>query len=152
MGNLFGVGREAPTFSLTSQDGDVITLKQYRGDWLPVLVFCSAKSVDVVKQLTALSAAAGQLWGLRGQLLGICGASGVELHELVDEAGGVGFPMMADEDGAVARRYGAWNKRTNDVQPLACIVDRSGKLVWQGEGAEALKPAALTAVFEAVVR
>jgi peroxiredoxin len=59
---------------------------------------------------------------------------------------------MADEDGAVARRYGAWNKRTNDVQPLACIVDRSGKLVWQSEGAEALKPAALTAAFDAVVR
>jgi len=45
---------------------------------MPVLVLL-AKSVDRVKQLTALSAAAGQR-GACAASPGICGASGVELH------------------------------------------------------------------------
>ena len=39
MGYDFGVGREAPTFTLSAVDGSEIRLNQYRGDWFPVLVF-----------------------------------------------------------------------------------------------------------------
>ena len=38
MGYDFGVGREAPTFTLSAVDGSEIRLNQYRGDWFPVLV------------------------------------------------------------------------------------------------------------------
>ena len=34
MGYNFGVGREAPTFTISAVDGSEINLKQYRGDWL----------------------------------------------------------------------------------------------------------------------
>ena len=39
VGYDFGVGREAPTFTLSAVDGSEIKLNQYRGDWFPVLVF-----------------------------------------------------------------------------------------------------------------
>ncbi len=67
MGYNFGVGREAPQFDLTSHDGSRISLKQYRGDWFPVIVFLGADQAAV----SALSAVADQLWGLRGQLIGL---------------------------------------------------------------------------------
>ncbi len=71
MGYNFGVGREAPQFDLTAHDGSRVSLKQYRGDWFAVVVFLGADQAAASALVTALSAVADQLWGWRGQLVGI---------------------------------------------------------------------------------
>ena len=147
MGYRFGVGREAPVFSTTAHDGSEFSLKQYRGNWMPVLVFMPATSPDVVAQLTALSAAAGQIWGMRGQLVGILDASADGVSRLAGQAGEVTFPLIADPLGALAQKFGAWNPVKNKLEPLSYIVDKSGKIVWAKEGTTALDPATLLAGF-----
>jgi peroxiredoxin len=147
VGYRFGVGREAPVFTATAHDGNEFSLKQYRGDWLPIIVFVPTTSLEAVGQLSALSAAAGQFWGLRGQLVGILDATVEQVKRLAEEAGDVSFPLIADSQGALAEKYGAWNPRQAKLQPLAYIVDRSGKIVWSAEGRDALKPAVITAAF-----
>ena len=147
MGYRFGVGREAPVFSTTAHDGKEFSLKQYRGDWMPVLVFVSATSPDVVAQLTSLSAAAVQIWGMRGQLVGILDAGADEVSRLAGQVGEVAFPLIADPLGALAQKFGAWNPVKNKLEPLSYIVDKSGKIVWSQEGATALDPATLLAGF-----
>jgi peroxiredoxin len=145
-----GVGREAPTFTINAVDGGEINLKQYRGDWFAVLVFVSAQAAETAAALAQLSAAAGTLWGLRGQLLGICDAGRDEATKLAAKVEGLSFPLLPD-DGRVARAYGAV-KPSGEVRPMAFIVDRAGKIVWTGEGAAALEPATLVAAFREVVR
>lgn len=152
MGYRFGVGREAPVFSATAHDGSEFSLKQYRGDWMPVLVFIPAASPAAPKQLAALSAAAGQLWGLRGQLVGVLDAGVDQVLRLAEQAGGVAFPLLADSQGVLAKMFGAWNARDSRLDPLAYIVDKTGKIVWAGEGVQALAPATLTAAFLRVAR
>ena len=152
MGYTFGVGREAPSFSLADHDGNTITLRQYRGDWMPVIVFFPDGAAETAKQLSALSAAAGQLWGMRGQLVGIVAAGADAVTKLAAKAGGTAFPLIADPDATVARAYGAWSAAKKTVVPLVCIVDKSGKIVWAGEGAAALKPAALLEAFTLFAR
>ena len=150
MGYNFGVGREAPTFTISAVDGNEINLRQYRGDWFAVLVFVPTQAAATAAALTQLSAAAGTLWGLRGQLLAICDSGRDEVTKLAAEIEGLSFPLLPD-DGRVARAYGAL-KQGGEVRPMAFIVDRAGKIVWTGEGASALEPPRLVAAFRQVAR
>ena len=150
MGYNFGVGREAPTFTLSAADGSEINLKQYRGDWFPVLLFVPTQTPGIEKQLAQLSAAADDVWGLRGQLLGLCDASRDDVKSLAGRVEGLAFPLLPD-DGRVARAYGALT-RSGEVRPMAFIVDRAGKVVWTGEGAAALRPATVISAFRQVAR
>ena len=150
MGYNFGVGREAPIFTISAVDGSEIDLTQYRGDWFAVLVFVPTQAADTAAALGRLSAAAGTLWGLRGQLLGICDAGREEVQKLAAEVEGLSFPLLPD-DGRVAQAYGAL-KKSGEVRPMTFIVDRAGKIVWSGEGASALAPATLLAAFREVAR
>jgi len=150
VGYAFGVGREAPAFVLTAVDGSEINLRQYRGDWFPVLVFMPASTPDAAKRLEALGKAADALWGLRGQVLVISEAGRDQLRQWLDEAPSVALPLLPD-DGAVARAYGA-QAPDGALEPRAVIVDRAGKVVWMAEGDAALKPNAIAAAFRDVVR
>jgi peroxiredoxin len=99
-----------------------------------------------------LSAAADQIWGFRGQLLGIAAASSADLAALDTQAGPFVFPLLADEQGTVARAYSAWNAGSGTVRDVTCMVDKSGKIVWVGEGSEATKPAVLVRAFRDIAR
>ena len=150
MGYNFGVGREAPTFTISAVDGNEINLRQYRGDWFAVLVFVPTKAAATAAALAQLSTAADTVWGLRGQLLGICDGGSDAVKTLAADVEGLSFPLLPD-DGGVARAYGAL-KQSGEVRPMAFIVDRAGKIVWTGEGASALEPATLVAAFREVAR
>jgi Peroxiredoxin len=150
VGYNLGVGREAPTFTISAVDGSEINLKQYRGDWFAVLVFVPTQAAETAAALAQLTAAADTLWGLRAQLLGICDAGRDEVTKLAAEVESLSFPLLPD-DGRVAQAYGAL-KQSGAVRPMAFIVDRAGKIVWTGEGAAALKPATLVAAFRQVAR
>ncbi|MFA4964762.1 MAG: redoxin domain-containing protein [Thermoleophilia bacterium] len=150
MGYNFGVGRQAPTFTISAVDGSAIDLKQYRGDWFALLVFVPTQAPDTAEALGQLSAAAGTLWGQRGQLLGICDGNRDDVKTLADTVAGLSFPLLPD-DGTVAQAYGAL-KADGQVQPMAFIIDRAGKIVWSAEGAAALIPATLTGALRRIAR
>ena len=150
MGYDFGVGREAPTFTLSAVDGSEINLNQYRGDWFPVLVFIPTQAPGAGETLEQLSKAADTLWGLRGQLVGICDAGRDECVAIAGQVPSLAFPLLPD-DGSVAQLYGALRK-DGSVRPMAFIIDRAGKIVWTGEGEAALKAPKLLAAFRQVVR
>ena len=150
MGYNFGVGREAPTFTISAVDGNVINLKQYRGHWFAVLVFVPFEAADAGQALEQLSAAADTIWGQRGQLLAICDASPDDVKALADGVEGLTFPLLPD-DGKVAQAYGAL-EADGRVRRMAFIIDRAGKIVWSGEGASALTPATLTGALRDIAR
>ena len=141
MGYNFGVGREAPLFSLTAHDGTVVSLSHYRGDWYPAIVFFDAGAVGIDDYLRTLNDAAVGLWGVRGQVMAIGVASVEELRDLAGRVGSLAIPLLADADGAVARLYGAWDKERSDCTPLAYIADRAHKIVWAENGDSSLPPA-----------
>jgi peroxiredoxin len=140
VGYIFGVGREAPLFNLTAHDGTVVSLSRFRGDWYPVIVFFRPDAAGIDDYLRALGAAAGGLWGVRGQVLAVAVASEEELLHLAERVGTIPIPLLADTDGAVARLYGAWDKDQGDCTPMAYIADRAHKIVWAQNGDAALPP------------
>jgi peroxiredoxin len=153
LGYNFGVGRQAPEFTLASHDGNEVKLKQYRGDWLPVLVFYADGLEGAADSVAALTRAGSDLWGFRGQVVGIVHADVDGAKALADTCEIVGFPLIADVDGAVARAYGAWNAAAGAVRDYVVIVDRSGKIVWAGESDKGpLKPNEIVVALRSVTR
>ena len=152
MGNPFGVGREAPRFELTAHDGSQVSLAQYRGDWFPVIVFFGADA-SAAASVSALSGVAEQLWGQRGQLVGIVHGDAAATRALAAQAERAEFPLLADPEAAVARSFGAFDAGAARVRSYAAIVDRAGKIVWTADaGTAAVKPAALVAALRTVAR
>ena len=146
MGYAFGVGREAPAFLLSTKDGMSVSLAAYRGDWFPIVVFVPGGCGP--EQLKPLDEAADRLWGLRGQLIGVClQSASSEERPCASE---VSFPLVCD-NGSVASAYGV--RIVNGVlTPVAFIVDRAGKIVWTGEGRQALDPVVLETALRQIAR
>jgi peroxiredoxin len=151
MGYATGVGRKAPAFALADRDGDVISPASYRGDWFLVLVFLPGTGGGAPARLASLSQAAGQLWGLRAQLVAIREAGGEALDQApAPGADGLPFPLLSD-DGSVAQKYGVlWTPE--HALPVAFVIDRAGKIVWTTEGEGALDPTAIKAALRDVAR
>ncbi len=154
MGYNFGVGREAPLFSLTAHDGSTVSLSQYRGDWYPVIVFLRVGAAGIDEYLRELNGVVDELWGVRGQVITVAGADQDQLRQLADRVGDVSFPLLADPEGTVARLYGAWDETARDCLPVACIADRAHKVVWTRNGDGDLPPsvAELTGAFRGFVK
>ena len=153
MGYNFGVGREAPQFDLTAHDGSRVTLRQYRGDWFAVVCFLGTDPAAAAAAVTALSGVADELWGLRGQLIGIVAGDEQALQAVAAAAERADFPLLADSGDGVARAYGAYDVTAAGVRPYVVIVDRSGKIVWTADGAQAtVAPAAIVAGLKGIAR
>ena len=146
MGYTFGVGREAPAFHLNTRDGTSIDLAAYRGDWFPVIVFLPAECEPEV--LAPLSQAADRFWGLRGQLIAVCPESA--LSGSGPQAGGLSFPLVYD-NGSVAASFGVRIVK-GAKRPVSFIIDRAGKIVWTGEGRQAVDPTVLEAALRRIAR
>ena len=132
MGSTFGVGRQAPAFTLPATDGGTVSLSDYRGDWLPVLVFFTADDPRALARLAVFSAAAEALWGLRGQLVGIAVAEPEDLRrvELGDHEGRgqLGIAIHQDERGRQVARHAAQQRRlTGPRWPLEHDVGPTGQ-------------------------
>jgi peroxiredoxin Q/BCP len=104
-------GHDAPDFELPDQDGRAVRLSDFRGQ--PVVVYfypkaetpgCTAQACGV-RDHHADYAAAGAV------VLGISPDPPAKLQRF-HEKHALGFPLLADEDHAVADAYGVWVKKS----------------------------------------
>jgi peroxiredoxin Q/BCP len=104
-GATVGVGDVAPDFDLPGTGGASYSLGQYRGQPV-VLVFYPGDDTPVcTKQLNTYNDDIGAFSHAGAQVLAIS-AQGVESHERFAGKHGFTFPLLADTDKTVARRYG----------------------------------------------
>jgi len=105
------VSEPAPDFTLPGTDGSPeghrdYTLSDLRGE-VVVLVFYPGDNTPVcTRQLNTYTAEVAEFEGLDARILAISPQS-VESHDGFSRAqGGFAFPLLADTDKAVGRRYG----------------------------------------------
>ena len=129
-------GARGAQFDLTAHDGSRVTLKQYRGDWFAVIVFLGADAAAAAA-VTALSGVADELWGLRGQLVGI--VAGDEQATARRRRPGRARRLSPARRPRRRRRarLRSLRRRGGRVRPYAVIVDRSGKIVWTADASPA---------------
>ena len=127
-------GDRAPAFTLTDQHGKKVKLSDFKGKPVVVYFYPKADTPGCTTQSCALRDAEPDLKKLKAVVLGISPDT-PEKQLKFDEKYGLGFPLLADEDHAVAEAYGAWGeksmygKKYMGIIRSAFVVGPTGKIV-----------------------
>ena len=130
---LIDEGKKAPSFSLKDQQGKMHSLKDYTGRPLVLYFYpkddtpgCTTEACGFRDALPDFSKAKATVLGI--SILDTASkAKFAAKHSLT-------FPLLADEDHAVAERYGAWQEKSMygrkymGVERSTFLIDRSGVL------------------------
>jgi thioredoxin-dependent peroxiredoxin len=102
------VGQPAPDFTLSSTDGDDVSLSSFRGKQAVVLYFYPK---DDTPGCTAEACSFRDLRGLFNQngaeILGVS-PDNLKSHKKFQDKFHLNFPLLADADHQVAEQYGVW--------------------------------------------
>lgn len=102
------IGNMAPAFSLPDQDGNKVSLKDFRGKKNVILYFYpKAMTPGCTVQACGLRDSGKELIKLDTVVLGVSPDPVARLGKFIDKQG-LNFTLLSDEDHAVAEKYGAW--------------------------------------------
>jgi len=147
------VGDEAPAFALLDQHGATVRLEDYRGQKVIVYFYPEADTPGCTRQSCALRDHQQQLSGIGTAVVGIS-PDAPDKQLAFDEKYGLGFPLLADEDHAVAEAYGTWVERERDgrtymgILRSSFLIDETGRIsqAWYKVKPEDTVPNALAAL------
>ena len=124
-------GDKAPAFNLLDQSGDSIRLSSFKGRKVMLYFYPRADTPGCTTQSCNLRDIAGDIGDT--QILGVS-PDKPEKQAKFDEKYGLGFPLLADEDHAVAEAYGVWGEKKNygkvymGIIRSAFLIDEKGKI------------------------
>jgi peroxiredoxin Q/BCP len=123
----------APDFTLPTDSGTRLSLKQLRGKWV-VLYFYPEDDTDVC---TAQACSFRDVWDdVKAAGITVLGVSpdGVASHASFRRKYKLPFTLLADEDHTVATKYGAWGEKTLygntfvGMHRNAVVIDPEGRI------------------------
>ena len=126
------VGATAPDFTLKDQNGQDVTLSQFRGDKAVVLVFYPfAFSGICTGELCEIRDNLGAFVSDDVQVLAISCDHMFSQRAWADKEGYF-FPLLSDfwPHGEVAQAYGVFNERAGAALRGTFLVDRDGVIRW----------------------
>jgi peroxiredoxin len=124
-------GATAPDFTLPDQDGNQVSLADFRGQTV-VLVFYPADFSPVcTDQLSVYQEVLPQLDEREAKLLGIS-VDGVFCHRAFKNHMNLDIPLLADfhPKGEVARKYGVWAEKYGTAGRALVVVGADGVVMW----------------------
>jgi peroxiredoxin Q/BCP len=127
------VGDKAPAFTLLDQNGDKVRLSQFKGRRVVVYFYPKADTPGCTQQSCNLRDAMPNFKKLGVDVIGIS-PDKPEKQKKFDDKYKLKFPLLADEDHAVAEAWGVWGekslygKKFMGIIRSAFVVDEKGKL------------------------
>ena len=125
------IGQPAPDFALESDSGDTVRLSDLRGQPVVVYFYPKDETPGCTRQACAIRDSWGEFAQAGAAVLGISPDS-AQSHQAFRAHHSLPFPLLADEDHAVAERYGAWGekvrygKRSTGLIRSGFVIDRDG--------------------------
>jgi thioredoxin-dependent peroxiredoxin len=125
------IGQPAPAFALLDQDGEKASLEDFRGRKVLVYFFPRADTPGCTQQSCGLRDVSDQIGDTA--IIGIS-PDKPTAQKKFDTKYGLGFPLLADEDHAVAEAFGAWGeksmygKKYQGIVRSAFLIDEAGKI------------------------
>ncbi len=99
-------GVEAPAFTLPDADGLSRNLSEWRGKWLVLYFYPKDNTPGCTAEAINFRDAWPRFKQLNAEIVGVSLDSGIS-HRAFAQEQRLPFPLLADSDGVVARRYGA---------------------------------------------
>jgi peroxiredoxin Q/BCP len=146
-------GEEAPRFALVDQHGATIDLADYRGRKVLVYFYPEADTPGCTTQSCDLRDHRQELGAIGVDVIGISPDAPID-QLAFDKRYALGFPLLADQDHAVAEEWGTWVERERDdrrwmgILRSSFLIDEEGRVerVWYGVKPEETVPEALGAL------
>lgn len=101
------IGNLAPAFSLVNQDGQTVSLKDYRGQRVVLYFYPRAMTPGCTVQACGLRDSAKQLGKVNTVVLGVSPDQPKSLVKF-RERDNLNFDLLSDSDHAIAEKYGVW--------------------------------------------
>jgi peroxiredoxin Q/BCP len=104
-------GEQAPDFTLSDQDGNPVTLSELRGRNVVLYFYPKADTSGCTVQACGVRDHRADYERADAVVLGVS-PDPVRAIKKFDEKYGLSFPLLADEDHAVAETYGVWVEKS----------------------------------------
>ncbi len=126
-------GDKAPSFSLTSDNGETVSLKDFKGKTVVLYFYpkdmtpgCTQEACDFRDQQDKFKKAKAIVLGVSRDSMG----RHVKFREKYD----LNFPLLADEDGKICNAYGVWKEKSlygrkfMGIERTTFIIGPTGKI------------------------
>ncbi|MEV7661168.1 thioredoxin-dependent thiol peroxidase [Paenarthrobacter sp. NPDC089316] len=126
-------GDEAPDFTLQDATGKSVSLSDFRGRKAIVYFYPAASTPGCTKEACDFRDTLGSLQAAGYDVVGVSPDSVAALAKFASEEQ-LTFPLLSDEDHAVAETYGAWGEKKNYGRTYmglirsTIVVDPDGKV------------------------
>lgn len=127
------IGKQAPDFTLPNQQGEQVTLSEYKGKHVVLYFYpkdmtpgCTTQACDFRDQHESFS-------DLDAIIIGVS-PDPVERHQKFIDKHELPFLLLADEEHQVAEQYGVWTLKKNfgkeyfGIERSTFIIDKEGVL------------------------
>lgn len=105
------IGKKAPAFSLPDQDGNVHKLAEYKGKYVVLYWYPKDDTPGCTAETCGFRDRSAEFAALGAVVFGVS-ILNVKSKMKFAKKLGVGFPLLADEDHAVAEAYGVWVEKS----------------------------------------
>ena len=124
-------GSQAPDFALPDQDGNEVSLADFRGRTVVLAFYPADFSPVCTDQLSVYQEVLPQLEEAGAELVGIS-VDGAFCHKAFREHQGLTIPLLADfhPKGEVARAYGVWSEDYGVAGRALVMVGPDGVVQW----------------------
>ena len=126
-------GDQAPDFTLPDQNGDPVTLSKLRGRKVVLYFYPKADTPGCTAQACGVRDHQADYGQAGAVVLGVS-PDPVKAVSKFDRKYGLGFPLLADQDHAVAEAYGVWveksmyGRKYMGNERTTFVIDPEGKI------------------------
>lgn len=132
--NKLKAGDPAPDFALTDQDGNKVSLGDYKGKKLLLYFYPKASTPGCTTQACSVKDNSSQLDSLNIARVGMS-PDKPEKQKKFEEKYSLNFPLLSDEEHVTAEAYGAWGeksmygKKYMGIIRSSFLIDEEGKII-----------------------
>lgn len=148
---MIAVGEQAPDFTLRNQDGEKVSLSDYRGRKVLLVFYPGDFSPVCGDQLSIYQEVKPQIAEKGVEMVGIS-VDGFFVHKAFQEKLGIDTTLLADFEpkGAVARAYDAYQEKIGIAKRALVLVDEDGKVAWAYESPRDTEIPGANLIFDAL--
>jgi peroxiredoxin len=131
---MIEAGEQAPDFALRDQDGEEVSLSDYRGKKVLLVFYPFDFSPVCSDQLSLYQEVKPELEGKGLTVLGVS-VDSPYAHKAFQEKLGIDTTLLSDFEpkGEVARAYGSYIDAVGMANRTLVLVDEEGKVAWSYE-------------------
>ena len=146
---MLAVGTPAPDFELADQDGNIHTLREYRGRKVVLYFYPKDNTPGCSKQACGFSELLEQFNDKNAAVLGISKDSAASHRRFADKYG-LKFTLLADPELKAIQAYDVWHEKKNygkvsmGVVRTTYVIDENGVIAAAAEKVKAAENPAQT--------